>query len=105
MENYFKEPIEQKLFYAQYDEFTEIVLKKDKEYVGLESELFQANNELNKFVKEKLSEEEKITYNNLAVRCEVAYGAYEQYLNLCLYKLGMNDAIQIKTRFTKNGTI
>ncbi len=101
MEDYFKEPIEKKLFYNQFDEVSQIAYENDKEYYELEQEQCKASENLINFIKNKLADEEYSEFNKLVMNSELANGAKEQYVCYLFYKLGLSDGVQINKRFIK----
>jgi len=104
MENYLKdEPVEEKLFYGQYGEASQIAFENDEEYKSLELELTEAFDKLDNFVKKKISKDDDKEFHNLIMGCQLSKDSHEQYANFCFYKLGLYDGIQLKKRFIDKG--
>lgn len=72
MEEYLKEPVEEKLFYSQYEDVTKSLVRRDDEYKEVEKEVLEMLEEVSTFVNNNVSSEKHKEFLEILNKCELA---------------------------------
>ncbi len=72
MKEYLKEPVEEKLFYSQYEDVTKSLASNDDEYKEVEKEMLKMLEEVSTFVNNNVSLEKQKEFLEILNKCEFA---------------------------------